>query len=160
MALAQTLADAEADLAAAELSVELAKERVRMLREESVPSAMQELDLKEIKLTDGRKLTVRQDVYCQLSADNKREAYAWLDNHGFGGLIRIGVKADYGKGEAEMAKALFHELAGRGIGVSMIEDVHAQTMKAFLREQIAAGTAIPLDLFGARPVWTAKISKK
>jgi hypothetical protein len=40
--------------------------------------------------------------------------------------------------------------------------VHPQTLKAFLREQLSKtreeGDDIPLDLFGARPVWVSKIT--
>jgi len=36
-------------------------------------------------------------------------------------------------------------------------DVHAQTLKAWFKEQMAAGKTPPMDLFGARPVWTTQI---
>ena len=33
-------------------------------------------------------------------------------------------------------------------------------LKAFLREQIKDAKPVPLELFGARPVWEAKITHK
>ena len=55
---------------------------------------------------------------------------------------------------------LSERLRAMGLQPSLDQSVHAQTLKAFLKEQLAMGTNIPLDLFGARPVWTAKLSNK
>ena len=52
---------------------------------------------------------------------------------------------------------LMNYLQDGGLTVKFNESVHAQTMKAFLKEQIAKGSDIPLDLFGARPVWVATV---
>lgn len=159
-ALARALVDADAAVEQAEVNLKDAKERARVLREETIPSAMQELGLEEIKLDTGQKLTVKQDVYASIPSDKKEEAYNWLDVNGFGGLIKVEVKTDYPKGEAQAALQLFQELQDRGLNAQYGQNVHAQTLKAFLREQIAAGSNVPLDLFGARPVWTAKLSNR
>lgn len=159
-ALARALVDADAAVDEAEVNLKDAKERARVLREETIPSAMQELGLEELKLDTGQKLSVKQDVYASIPSDKKEEAYQWLDTNGFGGLIKVEVKTDYPKGEAQAALQLFAELQERGLNAQYGQNVHAQTLKAFLREQIAAGSNVPLDLFGARPVWTAKLSNR
>jgi len=158
--LARALVDADGSVEQAELNLKEAKERARVLREETIPSAMQELGLEELKLDTGEKLSVKQDVYASIPAAQKDAAYQWLEDNGFGGLIKVEVAADFRKGDAELAMELFRELQERGLQVGFDQSVHAQTLKAFLREQIAAGTAVPLDLFGARPVWTAKITNR
>lgn len=159
-ALARALLDADASVEDAEANLKAAKERARILREETIPSAMQELGLEEIKLDTGQKLSVKQDVYAAIPASSKEQAFTWLEQNGFGGLIKVEVTADYRKGEADAAMQLFQELQERGLQVEFGQSVHAQTLKAFLREQLANGTNVPLDIFGARPVWTAKISNK
>lgn len=159
-ALARALVDADGSVEQAELNLKEAKERARILREETIPSAMQELGLEELKLDTGQKLSVKQDVYASIPSAQKDAAFQWLEDNGFGGLIKVEVAADFRKGEAENAMALFKELQERGLQVGFDQSVHAQTLKAFLREQLAAGTNVPLDIFGARPVWTAKISNK
>lgn len=159
-ALARALVDADVSVEQAEANLKEAKERARILREETIPSAMQELGLEEIKLDTGQKLSVKQDVYAAIPAAQKEQAFTWLEQNGFGGLIKVEVTADYRKGEADAAMQLFAELQERGLQVEFGQSVHAQTLKAFLREQLANGTNVPLDLFGARPVWTAKISNK
>ena len=44
-----------------------------------------------------------------------------------------------------------------GLQPEVKQDVHAQTLKAWLREQLEQGAEVDLELFGARPVWVAKV---
>lgn len=158
--LARALVEADEGVEQAEESLKRAKERARMLREETIPSAMQELGIEELKLDTGQKLSVKQEVYASIPADKKGQAFTWLEDNGFGGLIKVGVSVDFGKGEIDVANDFFESLCDSGYDPNFDTSVHPSTLKAFLKEQIASGASIPLDLFGARPVWTAKITKK
>lgn len=158
--LANALVQAESDVADLENQLKIAKERARVLREETVPGAMQELGLKDFTLASGQKLSVKQDVYASIPQETRAAAFAWLNQNGFSGLIKVGVQTDFGKGDADKAYVLFAELRDRGLPVQYGESVHPQTLKAFLREQIAKGSDVPLDLFGAHPVWTTKITNR
>ena len=156
-ALARALVDADSAVEEAETTLKRTKEVARILREETIPSAMQELGIEKLELSTGQKITISQEVYASIPAASKDEAHHWLETNGFGGLIKVGVTTQYGKGERDEALKLFSELQGRGLSAKFDESVHAQTLKAFLREQISSGNNVPLELFGARPVWTAKI---
>lgn len=159
-ALARALKDADENVELLDTTLKAAKERARFLREETIPSAMQELGLEFIGLDTGEKLAIKQDVYASIPSDKKNEAYDWLDEHGFGGLLKVEVSVSFGSGERDASVELLQELQGRGLQVGFDQSVHAQTLKAFLREQIKSAAEIPLELFGARPVWTTKITKK
>jgi len=158
--LAGALIDADLEVDKAEEKLKEAKEYARTIREETIPAAMQEMGVESITLNTGQKLSVKQEVYAQIPSAQKAQAYKWLDDNGFGGIIKISVKVDYGKGEQEDAVALMEELQARGLNADGDQAVNAMTLKAFLKEQISKGTDIPLELFGARPVWQAKISNK
>jgi hypothetical protein len=159
--LARSFIEAESAVALAEESLKAAKEKARLLREETIPSAMQELGVESIVLETGQKLAVKQDVYATLTEDNKPQAFKWLVDNNFGGLIKTEVKTQYGREEYDTAVELLQELHGRGLTASLDETIHAQTLKAFLREQIAKGELdLPLELFNARPVFVAKITNK
>lgn len=158
--LCQMMMDAEAVVQATEDLLKANKERYRYLQEEAIPTAMQELGLSSVTLETGEKLTIKQDVYASISNEDKQEVYDWLKEHGFGGLIKTEVSVAFGRDDQEKAVEFYQKLSKDGLQPDLQQGVHASTMKAFLREQIAAGTAIPLDLFGARPVWQAKLSKK
>lgn len=160
-ALAHALRDAEVAVEDAEQRLKDAKERERLLREETIPSAMQELELKELVLESGETISVKQEVYASIPKANQQPAFKWLDDNGFGGLIKVEVSVVFGKGEKDDAIEFADHLRANGMAPEFSEGVHAQTLKAFLKEQIAEGRKdLPLELFGARPVWTAKVSKK
>lgn len=160
--MAQALIAADEAVEKADTELKAKKEKARILREETLPGAMQELGVTEFKLDSGQRISVRQEVYAQIPAASKGAAFQWLRDHGFDGLIKTGVTTEFGRGESEEAAKLLERLHTEGfINASLKEDVHPQTLKAFLKEQINAGgdDPVPLDLFGARPVFTAKISK-
>lgn len=156
-ALAEMMLDFEKEIEQRESALSLTKERYRIVKEETIPCAMQEIGLESITLTSGEKLTVQQEVYASIPVANRAEAYAWLDEHGFGGLIKTSIEAAFDRGEAERAAEVLASLQEQGVNAALTQGVHAQTLKAFIKEQLAAGSDIPLDLFGARPTMTTKI---
>lgn len=156
-ALAAALIAADRAVDNAELALSEAKAKAQRLREEAVPMAMMELEITEFKMVTGEKITVKQDVFAQLSNENKPLAYAWLERHNFGGLIKTDLNVEFGRGELDSAKTLAAELLKKGLVPTLTQSVHAQTLKAFLREQMEAGNKdLPLETFGARAVWVAK----
>lgn len=155
--LARALVQADADAKQAEEDLKAAKERARVLREETIPSAMQEMGLESVKLETGQTIKVAQEVYASIPVEKKDSAFNWLQEHGFGGLIKVEVSAKFGREANAQALGFFEELCDRGMDPKYDQSVHPQTLKAFLKEQLSSGANVPLDLFGARPVWTAKI---
>ena len=74
--------------------------------------------------------------------------------------ILFEVAVAFGRDESDKAENLVKFLLTKNLVPTFGKSVNAQTLKAFLREQIASGQPIPLELFGARPIWVAKLSKK
>lgn len=133
------------------------KEHARVLREETIPGTMQELGITSLKLSSGQELTITQEVYASIPVENKDEAFAWLTENGYDGLIKTNVITSYARGQRETALALQDELIDRGLQAAFEEKIHPQTLKAFIKEQLRDGKSVPLDVFGARPVMTARI---
>ena len=136
-----------------------AKETRRKLQEEDVPSMMEELQLTSFKLQTGETVGWKPDVRLEMDNMKKDEAYNWLEEHDFGGLIKTVVGVQFGKGELEKAKGLLAQLIELGYSEpSLKRDVHYQTMCAFLREQIEKGTDMPLEsIFGAVAIKKATV---
>jgi len=153
----QVLLKIDVDIAAATQKLKEAKEKSRVLREETIPGAMLELGIESITLETGQKVTIKQEVYAAIPAANKMQAFQWLNDHGYGGLIKTAVITAFGKGERETAVQLAVAMRSDGLDSSFIETIHPQTLKAWLKEQIRNGKAVPMDLFGARPVLTTYI---
>src|SRR5262245_3719105 len=159
-ALARALVEAERTVERFKSNLANAEEQARKLREETIPAAMHELGVKELKLITGETLGIKQEVYASIANDNKELVFNRLDANGFGGLIKTAVVTEFGRGDKQDAIKLFVRLHDDGLDVGMEQSVHPSTLKAFLREQLAAGRDIPLDLFGARPVWTTTLKAK
>lgn len=171
---AQQLLRAESETESAEAALKAAKERERVLREETLPNMMQELGVEKIVLTDGNELTCKQEVYASISADRKEPAFNWLETNGYGGLIKTTVSLDFARNELEKAQELIDELAELGYtNVLLDRNINPQTLKAFLRERLAEPktefteeekadgmSPLSLELFGARAVMTAKLKLK
>lgn len=157
IATVNQLMEANAAVTRCEEELANAKRRAANLSEETIPSMMQELGITSLDLETGQRITIRPDVYASIPADRREEAFQWLASNGFGGLIKVDVEASFGRAEREEAIKLLAELKERGLNVSFEQGVHAQTLKAFLREQLAKAADVPLDLFGAKPVWTTKV---
>lgn len=144
----KTVADLEAQLTAAKL------EQAR-LEQEDLPDLMMELELTSFKMDNGASVEVVPDVQCGISEERRVNAHRWLTENSFGGIIKTGVSVEFEKGKLEEAEALAEQIGG-----IVKESVHPATLKSFVKEQLAAGRAIPFDLFGIRPFNKVKITLK
>lgn len=161
--LAAALLEAQREVEDAEARLKVLKERERKLAEEDLPGAMEECGLQSVRLPDGSKIDVKQEVYVAMTAMQKPIAYQWLDDNGYGGLIKHELKCSFGRGEEEEEKlnSVVNAMQALGLEPEAKADVHAQTLKAWLKEQLQdaeKAARVPLDLFGARPVQVAKVT--
>lgn len=159
-ALAQLLSDQQAQVAALEMQLSEAKAAMIHTERDALPNLMNELQLTEIKLLNGTSVKVVEDVDCAITEANRAAALAWLRDNGFGGLIKTEVKASFGRGEEAAARHAFEVLVGelQGQLPELKEAVHASTLKSFVKEQLANGTAVPFDLFSVFPFSRAKVT--
>jgi hypothetical protein len=137
--------------------IEEKQKTLRNISEELIPGMFQELGLKSLKTESGQEVTVAQEIYSQPIAANQPLIYKWLEKNNFGGLIKTEVSIPFSRSERGKALAFSKTLNEKGYENSLKESVHPQTMKAFLKEQLREGNDIPLELFGAKPVFTTKI---
>jgi hypothetical protein len=118
---------------------------------------MEELGMEEFKLKDGSNISVKNVVMASISEDNKPDAFKWLEDNDFDGIIKTKVLSSFGKGEMEDAKEALDTLQKAGFEATMDRSVHAQTLKAFVRERLEVGDNIPIQTFGVFEYKLAKI---
>lgn len=155
--LANMLNDRQQKVAALEKDLKNAKQDLTRLEEETIPAFMQELGVASIKLKDGKTVSITSQVYASISQANHDAAMEWLIKNGHEDLIKLTITGTFGKDEYELAVDVRNRLTKEGAKVSSDENVHPQTLRAFIREQLEQGVAIPLDVFGARTVTKATI---
>ncbi len=150
------------DVEAAEKALERAKADKLRTEREDLPELLREFGLSEVKLDNGAKVTVKDEVTAAIPAARQAEAWAWLEARNYDGIIKTVVSIPFARGEAEDARHTAEELTeSLGRPAELARTVHSQTLKAFVKERMAAGEAIPFDLFGVFPysVATVKLPK-
>jgi hypothetical protein len=135
-----------------------AKEALLRTEREDLPQLLKELELTSIRLKDGSTVELKSEIDCAITEANRAAAHAWLQEHGFGGIIKTQLQVSFGKDEVEDALHLADEiLASTGRHAAVGEAVHPSTLKSFVKEQLEAGNAIPFDLFSIRPYDKVKL---
>jgi hypothetical protein len=154
-----------------EEKLEFAKARQRELAHRTIPDAMDEAGVDHIGLPDiGVDIRIKPwfDGSLPKREDQVRRqaAMEWLVEEGHGDLIKTTVSVVFGRGEHNQALTMVNQMnefmgsEGWGNVATMNEDVHHMTYKAFLREQVEAGVALPLDTLNATVGRVAKIEQR
>ena len=125
------------------------KKALHKVTDELLPAALEELDLEKVVMKDGSEITIKDIYAASIPKDRKPEAFAWLREHGDGDIIKNNVTVTFGKGEDDDAQSFMNMCGEQGFTPEQLEKIEPMTLKAWLRERVEAGDAIPLDLFGA-----------
>lgn len=144
----------------AEAQVEAVKEQLREIQTKRIPDLLKSKNLSEIRLAQGHKVILKDQYFGSIPVEKKPLAHVWLRNRGFGDLIKHEVVVTVPRGQDNRARLLVDEMKQAGWDVADKEGVHAQTLKAFVREQVSAGNQLPEDLFTVSIVPTVKIERK
>lgn len=128
------------------------------IRDRVLSDLLIECGLTEIKLVNGKKVKVDKMVFASIKGDARKAAIEWLEANKFGALVKYKVEADVGKGQTETYKKILDTLFAFGIEVKEKADVHPQTLRAFVAEQLSAGADLPQELFGVHIINRCKIA--
>lgn len=144
-----------------QLTQELADEKAKLdnLLRITIPEKLESVGLQELKLDSGKKISIVDDLTYNITEEKRTKCMQWLRDNNFDSIIKNTVTAQFKKGEDEMAIKIFRELLSKGLDVNKKEDVHWQTMKAFLKEQCKNNnlSTSDKDLFGVYEFKLAKI---
>lgn len=144
-----------------ELTKQLKEEQAKLqdLLEVKIPELLESAGMKELKLTSGKKISIIDELSFNISEAKRHACMNWLRDNGFGSIIKNVVTAQFAKGEDAAATELYKKLLIAGLNATHKEDVHWQTMKAFLKEQIRnnALSVGDKELFGVYEYKLAKI---
>tara|TARA_R110000765_G_scaffold22398_1_gene57247 strand:- start:30 stop:605 length:576 start_codon:yes stop_codon:yes gene_type:complete len=125
-----------------------AKAKLMQLTDYDLPDIMQEIGLTDFTLEDGSKLSIKQTYGSRIPVEHREAAFAWLKTHGHDDIIKNVVSVPFGRGEDTTAVEFMELAQTNGYLPDQKREVHPQTLKAFVKEQLEKGKAIPMDLFG------------
>jgi hypothetical protein len=143
----------EADARAADLG-----KQITQIEEKDIPVLLDQLHLRGLDLDDGRSLGIKETYVGKIPEEKKQAAFQWLEEHGFGTLIKTEVQAQFGMGQLDKAKELAERLAADSFVVNVEQAVHPGTLGKFVKGQLTSGKDIPQELFNPMVLRRAKIS--
>ena len=155
----QLLELAEKKVAELEDQLKERKEAARKLSEEEIPQFLAEKGLSSITLTNGTEVKISEEVRPGVKVADRAFCYAWLRDNGYGDLIKNNISVSFGMGEDSQALKLKSAIHHLGMVSNEKEDVHYQTLKAFVTEQHKKGVSLP-DEFGVYVANKTKLVQK
>lgn len=161
-----TLAAERATLArqVAEAALQKAKDAEKKLLEREIPELMALMRQEKCTTSSGVEVTVKRDIKASLPGmeriAHRMNAFAWLIEHGHGGVIKNVVTVDLDRGEDTRADELVMELRAKGFDPQAKKDVHAGTLGKLVRELMAEGKIIPKENFNIFDMRVASLKRK
>lgn len=119
------------------------------ISEREMPELMAAAGQTEVKTQDGIRVIIKEVLRASIPSDRVVKALSWLEDRGHGSVIKHEIKVDFGKGQDDKAEELSKAALKMGVVPSEKRTVHPQTLQALLRELLAEGIDVPLELFGA-----------
>jgi len=144
--VARTL-ELECAIAAREEAISSCKRDLRKITDDLLPCAMQEVGMEEFTTTSGQTIKL-QTVYGgtigkgrnesdEDHATRRTEALRWLTLNRHDGIITNKMSLSLPRGESTLANRIVDYVATSfGVDLDLREDIHPQTLKSFVREQM------------------------
>lgn len=126
-----------------ETSITEYKARAREISQVEIPNLLAQYGLSEIKLSDGRKITVKQD--CRASVKDYEAFYQFLKSRGEDHLLKTTL--ELGKMPAVAVQAAQKAvLQVTGVAPESKTVIAPQTLFAWVRSNIGLGKSVPEEL--------------
>ena len=159
-AIGNKLLDKKKKLEEEELRLKGLKAEILEIEQKELPDAMTACgNLKSFTLKDGSEIKIKDEIFCSIPVDKKAAAFKWLEENGHSELIKHDVKVSFPKGKYDQADKLIDVLSKNFKDIPYEEktDVHAQTLKAFAKDQYKLGQTLPEEYFSVYEASIAKI---
>lgn len=132
-----------------EEDLKAAKAGLQTLSTKTLPDLMTEAAMSSTTI-DGYKIDLAPFYSGSLPKpeDARQKAIAWLEANDGGGLIKSTLSIEFGRSQHNVALDLCARLIAEEFPAMLESGVHPQTLLAFVRERVASGAAIDLDVLG------------
>jgi len=145
-----------------EAEIKTAKEREFQLENEVIPSMIEGAGVKSLTLTDGSKVSVKDQLRANITMENEDYCFSRLKELGLDDVIKNEVKLTFGRGQDSDAANLMNELQDKGLYPSNKKAVPWNTLSKLVEEQISKGsmTSVDQEKFGVFTYKKVKIERK
>lgn len=139
-----------------------AQEALKDLQERQIPALMDDIGVKTFTTTNGLSIEIKEQLRVSIPKAGKQAAMEWVEAHGGEALIKRLILIAFGKADEKWAKRVMSNLKRykKPLPMEIVRDIPSSTVKKFITDQLAAGTEVPLELFGGYHQRQSKISVK
>jgi uncharacterized metal-binding protein len=138
------------------------KEEAKEIEEVKLPGVLQALGMSDFGLTDGSKVKIDpafQGSVAIKDPEQRKKQIDWLVKNDGQDLVRNEISISFGRGQDAEAKAVCDILNEYHITYEIGESVHSGSLGAFIKEKMANGEDVPLDVLKWRYFFKASIKK-
>lgn len=169
--LVERTSELNSAIALAEVMLNAKKSELRLITEDLLPCAMQEVGMEEFTTTAGLTINL-QTVYGATigkgrnesdedHAKRREDALRWLCRNQHDGIIKNKLSLSIPRGETGLARAIVQSVMDQfRVELDLREDIHPQTLKSFVREQMQGNEDFPHALFRASSHVRANIKQE
>lgn len=155
-AIADAMQQRKGEVDRLEDKLKQAKEELRKIQEEVLPTAMQDANVPLFVFGD-KTIKLAEKYYCSVPAKRKGEIIAALREDGYSDMISNVLTVEIDKGKDNAAAALAETAAEMGFEPVRAEDVNTGSLKALLKRRVDDGEDIDLSFYGAHRRMIAEV---
>lgn len=142
------LVAAREDVKRAEDVLKVAQQHVNTLEQYTLPELMREAKQEKLRTLSGYDVELGEVLRASIPPANLPQAIMWLSANGHGAIVKREIKLAFGKDEDQKAAEAFDLVVNAGFLPDDKQSVHTQTLAAAVREMIAEGKDVPMELLG------------
>jgi hypothetical protein len=158
--LADELDALEAQVSDKELELSVLKQARKTIAEESLPTLMEQAGVDTLKLTNGRKIEIKDFVDARITDPNV--AFEWLRETDNESIIKNEISVSLGRGDDAIAQDIIQTLKEQyEVEAAVKVGIHNMTLKAFCRDALEnpeLAETLPKKAFGIYQGKRAKIN--
>jgi hypothetical protein len=142
------LIGAREDVVRAQDVLKVAQQHVNTLEQYTLPELMREAGQEKLRTRSGFDVELGETLRASIPPDRLAEAIMWLGANGQGAIVKREIKLAFGKDEDQKAAEAFDLVVNAGYLPEDKQSVHTQTLGAAVREMIADGVDVPMEMLG------------
>lgn len=133
----------ESTLSELDQRVKKVKEELKQVQEHDIPNLMEALGVAKYTFSNGSELKVTDIIAASIGKKNQEKAFEWLRENGHGDIIKNEISVKLASGMDQDAEKVEESIKQLGLIPERSENVHHSTLKAFAKERIQEGHALP-----------------
>lgn len=133
-----------------ERDLKVARDALLQTQERDLPDAMMEAGILKEMLASGISVELKTSYHPKQLTD--QTGLDWIVAHGAGAMIKHDIGMQFGLRQEKLVRTILKRIAGwksaSNFKLTEKRAVNAQTLGAFVREQVKDGASVPFDVLG------------